>query len=90
MAAHTVGDYEQAPIGIGVGVKAVFVACADAPDVGAGGDGKLHVDGVALTRRMIRGNRSYPCAAPIRKRNDGSVVGESATAPAPEAQFSPT
>ena len=51
VTAHTVGDDKQAPLGISVGVKAVFVACADAPDVGAGGDGKLHVDGVAMTRR---------------------------------------
>ena len=51
MPPHTVGDDEEAALSVGVSVKTVFVACANAPDVSAGGDGKLHVDGVDLTRR---------------------------------------
>ena len=50
VASHAVCDNEKPPLGIGVGVKAVFVTCSNAPDVGAGGDGKLHVDGVVLAR----------------------------------------
>ena len=50
VAAHTIGDDEQPPLGISVGIKAVFVTSANAPDVGTGGDGKLHVDRVVLTR----------------------------------------
>ena len=51
MSPHAIGDNEEAPLLVGVGVKAVFVACPYASDIRAGGDRKLHVFGVARLRK---------------------------------------
>jgi hypothetical protein len=38
VAAHAIRNDEQPTLLIGVGIEAVFVACPNSPDVGAGGD----------------------------------------------------
>ena len=42
VAAHAVGDHEEAAILVRVGEEVVFVALSDAADVGSGGYGKVH------------------------------------------------
>jgi hypothetical protein len=40
---HPIRDDEQTAFLVGIGVETVLVASANAPDISAGGDGKLHV-----------------------------------------------
>jgi hypothetical protein len=39
MASHAISDDEEPTLLIGVGIETVFIACADSPDISAGGDG---------------------------------------------------
>jgi hypothetical protein len=39
VTAHAIRNDEEPSLLIGVRIKAVFIACPDAPDICAGGDG---------------------------------------------------